>query len=68
MLDLVGKRFLGYLVTLAGGFAAAKFITDGVALAHFYDFSTLLFGAYVAGQSVSDSVAFLKGLKTAMRG
>jgi hypothetical protein len=68
MLDIVGKRFLGYLVTLAAGLGAARFIEDGVQLRHFYDFSTVLFGAYVAGQSVSDSVAFLKGIKTVMRG
>lgn len=64
MLDIIGKRFLGYLVTLAGGYAAAYFIKDGVQLEHFYNFATVLFGAYVAGQSATDAVAFLKGLKT----
>jgi hypothetical protein len=68
MLDIVGKRFLGYLVTLAAGLGAARFIQDGVQLEHFYSFSTTLFGCYVAGQSVSDSVAFLKGIKTLVRG
>lgn len=63
MLDIVGKRFLGYLVTLAAGLGAARFIDDGVNLNHFYNFSTMLFGAYVAGQSVSDSVGFLAGIK-----
>jgi len=68
MIDLIGKRFVGFLVTLVSGFLAARFITDGVSLAHFYDFATILFGAYMAGQTVSDSVAFMKGLKGMMGG
>lgn len=68
MLDVIGKRFLGYLVTLVAGFAGARFVTDGVQLEHFYTFSSTLFGIYVAGQSVTDSVAFFKGLKTLLPG
>jgi len=68
MLDIVGKRFLGYLVTLVAGLGAARFISDGIQLEHFYSFSSTLFGIYVAGQSVTDSVAFFKGLKTLIPG
>lgn len=61
MFDFIGKRFCGYLVTLIGGGLAAYFIADGVQLSHFYAFSTTLFGIYVGGQTVSDTVAKFKG-------
>lgn len=61
MFDFIGKRFCGYLVTLVAGFAAAHFVTDGVQLSHFYDFSATLFGIYVSGQTLSDTVAKYKG-------
>lgn len=64
LLDIVGKRFLGFLIALIGGFLAAHFITDGVQLEHFYSFVTTIFGVYVAGQSSTDAVAFFKGLKS----
>lgn len=68
MLELFGRRFVGYLVTLACGLGAARFVTDGVQLEHFYSFSTTLFAAYVAGQSVTDSVKYLKAIKEIVRG
>ena len=68
MLDVIGKRFIAYFATLGGGLIAARLVPDGVQLEHFYQFATVLYGTYVAGQSVTDSVAFLKGLKTLVRG
>lgn len=66
MIDIVGKRFLGYVAGLVVGFAACQYL-DGVSASKYLDFCTILFGAYVAGQTASDSVAFLKGLKTLIK-
>jgi hypothetical protein len=68
MLDIIGKRFLGYITTLVLGLVGAHLMEDGVKLSHFYNFSQVIFGVYVAGQSATDGVAFLKGLKSLTRG
>ncbi len=68
LFDVIGKRFFAYFATLGGGLLAARVVPDGVQLEHFYSFATVLYGTYVAGQTATDSVAFLKGIKTLVRG
>lgn len=61
MFDFIGKRFCGYLVTLVAGYLGAAFILDGVQLVHFYDFAEKMFGIYVSGQTVSDTMRHFRG-------
>ena len=66
-LEIIGKRFLGYFAGAGLMFLGYKYL-DGVSAAGFADHVTVIFGVYVAGQTTTDSVAFLKNLKTLIRG
>jgi len=66
MIDIIGKRFLGYLAGLGLGFVACKYL-GGVEASKWLDFCAIMFGAYVAGQSATDAVGVFKGIKSLIR-
>lgn len=62
MIDIIGKRFVCFFLSLVGGFIACKYL-GGVDASKYLDFIGTISGVYIAGQSASDVVGIVKGVK-----